>query len=113
MKLAMLFLALGAPAMAETVTCDLGGTPVTFHIDRTQFAPAQDPGEPPRRKATTVHMGEAQFTAEPILMGDIRGFWAEGMAGSNVMFVVQSNGSAVFTDARAGQRLTGQCEVQQ
>ncbi|MDX8349023.1 hypothetical protein SLH49_13640 [Cognatiyoonia sp. IB215446] len=108
----MFFLAFGAPAMAETITCDLQGTPVNFTIDRTQFAPAHNAGEPPRRKVTMVRMGEAQFPAEPILMGDVRGFWGEGLSGSNVMFVVQPDGSAVFTDMRAGQRLAGQCEIQ-
>jgi len=112
MKLAMVLSTLGAPAVADMITCDLQGTPITFTIDRTQFAQAQAPGDPPRRKVTTVRMGDAQFPAEPILMGDVRGFWAEGQGGSNVMFVVQPDGSAVFTDMRAGQRLTGQCESQ-
>ncbi|MEM9786518.1 MAG: hypothetical protein AAF801_08440 [Pseudomonadota bacterium] len=111
--MAMVLSALSTPAMAETITCDLQGTPVNFTIDCTQFAPAQDSGEPPRRKVTTVQMGGAQFPAEPILMGDVRGFWGEGLGGSNVMFVVQPDGSAVFTNVEAGQRLTGQCEVRQ
>lgn len=113
MRMAVFLSALSAPAMADTITCDLEGTSLAFTIDRTQFAPPHDAGEPPRRKVTTVRMGDAQFPAEPILMGDVRGFWAEGLSGSNMMLVVQADGSAVFTNVDAGQRLTGQCEVRQ
>ncbi len=99
--------------MAEVISCDLSGVPVRFEIDRTQFAPAIDKNEPERRRVTTVQMGDAQFPAEPILMGDVRGFWAEGLAGSDVMMVMQGDGSAVYADTRAGERLTGTCEVLQ
>ena len=111
MRMAVFLSALSAPAMADTITCDLEGTSLAFTIDRTQFAPPHDAGEPPRRKVTTVRMGDAQFPAEPILMGDVRGFWGEGLGGSDVMFVMQGDGYAVFSDKRAGKRLTGQCEV--
>jgi hypothetical protein len=104
---------LSGPAVAEVVSCDLSGTRVQFAIDRAQFAPALDLAEPPRRRMTTVQMGDAQFPAEPILMGNVRGFWAEGLAGSDVMMVMQADGSAVFADMRAGERLTGSCEVMQ
>lgn len=100
-------------AMAEIVSCDLSGIPVQFEIDRAQFAPALDLKEPPRRRITTVQMGDAQFPAEPIRMGDVRGFWAEGLGGSEVMMVMQGDGSAVYADTRAGERLTGTCEVLQ
>lgn len=99
--------------MAEVVTCDLSGTPVRFAIDHSQFAPAIDNAEPPRRRITTVQMGGASFPAEPLLMGNIRGFWAEGLGGSDIMMVMQADGSAVLSNTRAGQRLTGRCEVTQ
>ena len=110
---ALLCATLSGPAMAEVVTCDLSGTLVRFEIDRAQFAPALDLAEPPRRRVTTVQMGDAQFPAEPIMMGDVRGFWAESLAGSDVMMVMQADGSAIYTGARAGERLTGTCEVLQ
>lgn len=104
---------MSGPALAEVVTCDLSGIPVSFAIDLAQFAPAVDLAEPPKRRITTVQMGDAQFPAEPILMGDVRGFWAEGLAGSDVMMVMQADGSAIYADTRAGERLTGTCEVVQ
>lgn len=109
----LLCASLGSPAIADVIACDMSGTPVQFEIDRTQFAPPQDVNEPHRRKVTTVKMGDAQFQAEPILIGDIRGFWAEDLEGTNVMLLIQSDGSAVYTDIRADQRLTGSCEMQQ
>ncbi len=114
MKMAVvLFATLCGPALAEVVTCDLSGVPVSFTIDRSQFAPAQDAGDPPRRRVTRVQMGDVQFPAEPILMGDVRGFWAEAMGGTDAMLVIQPDGSAVFANNRAGERLTGTCEVLQ
>ena len=110
---AFLCATLSTPAMAEVVTCDLSGTPVSFAIDATQFAPAINKNEPERRRITTVSMGDATFPAEPLMMGDVRGFWAEGMGGSDVMMVMQSDGSAVYSNTRAGQRLTGTCTVTQ
>ena len=110
---ALLCATMPMPAMAETVVCDLSGTPVRFAIDRAQFAPALDLAEPPKRRVTTVEMGDARFPAEPIMMGDVRGFWAEGLAGSDVMLVMQADGSAIYADTRAGERLTGTCEVMQ
>jgi hypothetical protein len=110
---ALLCATLSGPAMADMVTCDLSGTHVAFEIDRTQFAPAIDKDEPERRRLTMVEMGDATFPAEPIMMGDLRGFWAEGLGGSEVMMVMQGNGAAVYTDARAGTRVTGTCEVRQ
>ncbi|WP_156788578.1 hypothetical protein [Roseobacter sp. CCS2] len=110
---ALLCATMASPMMAEVVSCDLSGVPVRFEIDRTQFAPAINQNEPTQRCATTVQMGNAAFPAEPIIMGDVRGFWAEGMGGSDVMMVMQSDGSAVYADTRAGERLTGTCEVLQ
>ena len=110
---ALLCATLSGPAMAEIVSCDLSGVPVRFEIDRTQFAPPVNIGEPTRRRLTTVSMGDAEFPAEPIMMGDVRGFWAEGMGGSDIMLVMQGDGSAIYANTRAGERLTGTCEVLQ
>ncbi len=110
---ALLCATMAGSAAAETVSCDLSGVPIQFEIDRAQFAPAIDTQEPVRRRVTTVQMGEAQFPAEPIMMGDVRGFWAEGMGGSDIMMVMQGDGSAVYANTRAGERLTGTCEVLQ
>ncbi len=110
---ALLCAAMAAPAMAEVVSCDLSGLPVRFEIDLSQFAPALDPDEPTRRRVTNVQMGDAQFPAEPIIMGDVRGFWAEGQGGSDMLMVMQGDGAAVYANAGAGDRLTGTCEVLQ
>lgn len=99
------------PVLADQITCDMAGTPVALTIDRAQFAPPVDPGEPAQRRVTTVQMGDATFPAEPILIGDLRGFWAEGMGGSEVMLLIQPDGQAVYANPRAGERLEGFCEV--
>jgi hypothetical protein len=91
----------------------MAGTSVSFAIDAAQFAPALDANEPPKRRITTVQMGDASFPAEPLVMGDVRGFWAEGMGGSDVMLVMQGDGSAIYADARAGTSITGACTVAQ
>lgn len=105
--------AMAGPVTAEVVTCDFPGMPVRFQIDRTQFAPAIDAGEPMRRRITTVQMGDTQFPAEPILMGDLRGFWAEAQGDAGIMMVMQGDGSAIYADTGTGERLTGTCEVLQ
>ena len=110
---AIICASLASSVMAETVICDLAGTPVSFAIDRSQFAPAYHKNEPAQRRVTTVQMGAATFPAEPIMMGDIRGFWADGLGGSHVMMVMQADGSAVYANTRDGVRLTGTCEVQE
>lgn len=108
---ALICATLSGPAMAEVVSCDLSGVPVRFEIDRTQFAPALDAKEPTRRHVTTVTLGDAVFPAEPVIIGDVRGFWAEGIEGSDVMMIMQPDGRAVYSNPRAGERLTGICEV--
>ncbi|PJI91912.1 hypothetical protein BC777_0753 [Yoonia maricola] len=110
---AVLCAVMAGPAMAEVVSCDLSGTLVRFEIERSQFAPPMNPNEPTQRRVTTVQMGDAQFPAEPIMMDNIRGFWAEGAGGSDIMMVMQGDGSAVYADTSTGARLTGTCEVSQ
>ena len=105
----------GSGATADSLSCTLCATPcidpvsVDFDIDRDQFAPPVNAADPPRRKVTLVRMGDAQFPAEPIVMGDARGFWAEGGGGSQVLFITQPDGTAIFVNERAGLRLEGTC----
>ncbi|WP_342075805.1 hypothetical protein [Yoonia sp. SS1-5] len=101
------------PCWAENIACDMDGIALAFAIDRNQFVAPASPDEPPRRKVTMVSMGDAQFPAEPFLIGKTRGFWAEGWSGSDVIFVMQPDGSATYTDTRRDTRLTGHCEVRQ
>ena len=110
---AVLCATLSGPAMAEVISCDLSGVAVQFEIDRAQFAPAIDNQEPVRRRVTTVYMADAQFLAEPIMIGDVRGFWAERTDGSDMMFVTHPDGSAFFADSRTGSVTTGTCVVLQ
>lgn len=101
------------PALAEVVTCDLSGVPVQFEIDQSQFAPAVDPNEPPRRRVTTVQLGPTSFLAEAMRMGDMRGFSVEGTEGTEMMMVMQGDGTAMLKNALTGTKLTGTCEVLQ
>lgn len=110
---ALLCASVGGPAAAEMITCDMAGTAVAFEIDHTQFSLPQSPDDPPRRKVTSVTMGDAIFDAEPVVLGEARGFWAEGQTGANVILMMQDDGSAIYTDQQTGIRLTGTCEVQQ
>ena len=113
MKALAITCVLAVPAVAETVTCDMGGTPVQFKIDRSQFGPAHAQGEPVQRRVTSVNMGNATFPAEPIIIGDTRGFWAEGLGGTEVILVMQADGSAVYANPHAGERIKGWCQVGQ
>lgn len=109
----LLYIGLAGPAMADTVSCDLAGTAVRFDIDRAQFAPAIDMAEPQRRRITHVKMGQDVFTAEPVMLGDVRGFWTLAPDGSDVMMIMQADGQAVYDNPATGTRLTGTCEVLQ
>ncbi|WP_131801572.1 hypothetical protein [Cognatiyoonia koreensis] len=102
------------PAAAETVSCMMDdGDEVAFMIDRNQFTHPLDPDEPPQRKVTTVRYGAKHFPAEPILMGDIRGFQAEGLGGTTMLFIMQSDGTAILANNHEGLRIGGHCEVMQ
>lgn len=90
--------------------CDAEPVALRFDIDRNQFVDAVNPNEPPRRKITQVAMGARQFPAEPFLIGDVRGFWAEGLGGSDSIFVVNADGSAKFSNPQMGETLIGTCE---
>ena len=101
------------PAMAEVVTCDMSGDALTFAIDRTQFSPPVHVNEPPRQARTTVSFADTRFPATPFIIGDTRGFEAEGLGGTTTLFVMQPNGNAVLSDRRAGQRITGTCTIRE
>ena len=103
--------ALASPAMGESIACDIAGIPVRFEIDMTQFAPPVDPGEPPRRRVTTVSLGSQQFEAEPMVMGELRGFWTDGEDAAQVLMIIQPDGAATLTNAPPGTEKTGRCEV--
>lgn len=121
-------LALGvaaAPARAERVECRLSAAcpdaaacaatgaaplPVGFTIDRTQFSPPVDRNEPPRRQVTVVALGDRTLPAEPILIGDLRGFWAE-TGGVTHLLTVQPDGRGIYTRTPPGLMLTGYCGV--
>lgn len=99
-----------SPVVADDIRCTMSdGTLVGFSIDRNQFVAPHAQGEPPRRKITQVTYGAMRFVAEPFLIGDIRGFFAEGLGGSRVMFSVAPDGSAISAHPRSGERLTGAC----
>lgn len=107
-------LAIGAiPAMAEVVICDLETGQLEFVTDRNHFVAPLDVNDPPRRAATVVRFGDKQFPATPFLIGETRGFEAEGLGGTNTLFVMQPEGSAVFSDALVGLRVTGLCTIRE
>ncbi|WP_133175939.1 hypothetical protein [Yoonia sediminilitoris] len=81
---------------------------VSFAIDRNQFVDAVDKRDPPRRKVTTVQTDARRFEAEPFILGDLRGFSVDA---GRVMFVVQPNGNALYSDIARGHKRTGQCLV--
>lgn len=122
MKLAMLLTLPAAPCVADSLSCVVSPAcpagaecvvdevSIAFDINRDEFAPAIDPGEPPRRKVTMVQMGGARFPAEAIIMGEARGFWAEGGGGSHVLFMVHGDGTAFYVDDQTGLRMEGICE---
>jgi hypothetical protein len=115
MRDAMIIASLTAtPVFGETVNCMMAGdVPLSFQIDRTQFSPAQDANEPPRRKATVVQFGDKQFPATPFLIGDMRGFHSEALGGADAVFVLENDGAATYAVARTGEKQTGTCEVLQ
>ena len=107
------------PATADTLVCEVvppcpvypcsDVVSIRFAIDHTQFAPAQDANDPPRRKVTLVEMGTASFPAEALIMGDLRGFWAESDGGGNILFVVHPDGRANYAEQPSGTRMEGTC----
>lgn len=122
MALAAMISAMPGASHADSLRCEVSApcptneaclteaVSIAFDIDRTQFAPANDPADPPRRKITFVRMGDRQFPAEAILMGGIRGFWAEGLGGGDVLFIVQPDGTANYVEEPSGFQMEGTCE---
>ncbi len=102
---------LATTAHADDIRCAMdNGEALTFAIDRTQFVAPQDPNDPPRRKISQVSLGDKRFPAEPFIIGPVRGFHADGLGGSSVMFSVVADGSAKLANTRTGETLTGTCE---
>ncbi len=102
---------LATTAHADDIACMMNnGESLTFAIDRNQFVAPQDAGDPPRRKVTQVSFGDMHFPAEPFLIGPVRGFHADGLGGTSVMFSVAADGTATYANTRSGETLTGTCE---
>ncbi len=111
--MAVLSCCLAAPAAADFLACQMDdGTSLSFAIDRNQFMDAVSAEEPIRRKVTHVQRGSQRYPAEPFIIGNLRGFHADGLGGTSVMFVVNPDGSAIYSNARSGEKLTGTCEDQ-
>lgn len=99
-------------AQAQVFACTLAdGRAAAFVVDPNLFVTAVSAEEPLRRRLTVVELGSAQFPAEPFRIGPFAGFHAEGMGGSQMMFVVDETGAARLTNARAGVDIAGTCEV--
>lgn len=124
MKLALILgLVLPHSAEAQRVDCRLSAPcpavgvcvperkRLTFEIDRSQFAPPVHRDEPPRVKVTHVDLGGIRFAAEPMIIGDIIGFWEDAEAMGSRIFTLGPDGIGVYNEDPAGIRLTGRCEV--
>ncbi|MDG1769031.1 MAG: hypothetical protein P8H36_06450 [Yoonia sp.] len=104
---------LASPVAADVLNCQMADeTEIKFEIHRNQFVDPIDAAEPTQRKVTIVTAGAATFPAEPFIIGGMRGFYADGLGGSPVMFAVAPDGSATFSNARSGEKLTGICKDQ-
>ena len=96
---------------AQDLSCVMAdGEAVDFTIDRNQFIDAVSPEEPIRRKVTFVRMGAARFPAEPFIIDDLRGFHAVRSDASQIMFVVNPDGSATYANTTSGEKRFGICE---
>lgn len=119
---ALVFTVFSTPAFAERVSCEFSPpcnrsgvcltkvVPLQFVIDHNQFAPAHDASEPPRNKVTHVAFGDMEFAAEPIVMADMRGFWAL-VDGVEHLMTVRSDGRATYATTGPVPFMSGQCEV--
>jgi hypothetical protein len=108
---AALILLPAAPALADQLDCQFGDDlSLRFAIDRNQFAPAIDPGEPPRRKVTRVVANGTSFEAEPIVMDSgVRGFWTDDAVNGTQVLTISSTGKAIFT-GKDGVIRAGRCK---
>ena len=99
-------------AGAESFECSLDdGAEVRFSIDLSTFSNPVSKDEPMRRQVTLVEMNASEFPADPIVIGDMRGFAAEGFAGATIMFIVEPDGTARLSNTQSGIRIDGFCEV--
>ncbi len=113
---------LASPVLAERIACTLSKpcttqapcpSPVNlnFTIDRNQFSAAVHPQDPPRKQVTMVTLGGIRFSAEPMIIGETRGFWEDGEAMGARMFTMQPDGSGIYNETATGLRLSGPCKV--
>ena len=123
MKLALAALLMSGPVMADRVECRLSApcpgsgicvqdiVPLSFEIDRNQFVAPVDANEPPRNKVTQVDLGGVKFAAEPLIIGDMMGFWEDAEAMGERMFTLGPDGMGLYTEWPAGVELSGECVV--
>lgn len=120
--LSFLFGLIGTATMAERITCTLSepcasqspcppDVDLSFVIDHSQFSAAVHPNDPPRRLVTLVDLGSIRFAAEPMIIGDTRGFWEDGEAMGARIFTLQPDGSGIYNETATGRRLSGPCVV--
>ncbi|RVT83930.1 hypothetical protein DXV76_09450 [Rhodobacteraceae bacterium CCMM004] len=98
-----------ADVCADEARCAATALDIRFAIDGTQFVDPVHRGEPPRRKVTTVTAGRAVFAAEPFVLGDVRGFYADAEALGHRMLSIAPDGRASYAETVAGRRMTGTC----
>ena len=84
-----------------------------FEIDRNQFVDAINTNEPPRNKVTDVTMNGETFAAEPFLIGDVRGFWADNKEAGNRILMIEADGTAQYAEPDLERTMTGTCEDQE
>lgn len=101
-------------ARVTDIACTLsdGTTPrsLSFAIDASQFADPVNPDDPPRQQRTQVTMNGAVFVAEPmILPGNRRGFWAENLGDTELLLIIDPDGSAKLSDTSLGAVFVGSC----
>lgn len=94
-------------------SCVLVTMDLRFEIDRNQFVDAINTNEPPRNKVTDVTMNGETFTAEPFLIGDVRGFWADTKEAGNRILMIEADGTAQYAEPDLERTMTGTCEDQE
>ena len=97
------------PGFGAQYACVLDTMDIRFAIDVTQFAPAVNAADPPRRQQTVVEQDGVARVATPFILGDLVGYTAEALGGTQDILVIQPDGRAQLTNPRAGVRKTGFC----
>lgn len=119
-KLAATLLCLASPAFGDDFSCLLrdplcpsGCQPVLveFAINTSQFAPALDPGDPPRRQLARVTLNGTGMLAEAIMMeGGVRGFYAQPGDTQRRLLIMQDDGTARMVLRPEDRTLEGMCD---